>query len=382
MEYSRFKEIERDISELIIKWQAQPELQSRMTREELRKIAPTYNGSLERFNPSLYLEKLRVRNPPPRTTVRGERFNIVNEPIWKSDFFANKSAFDIPTNIHLPANFKLCEDEFADIVEDSLDKEDSIDLATMVVEAAHAMPTLCDTFPYDEETSETKVSTKLVKSIEVWSDDAYLGSLYEANATTQPEVEMMVVRKFRKEKARVERTDVIKCKSRGEFKLEQEAAFPISYDGYPHILERITNYLDCDSKFNFKAAFSNVIPDMERESKPTVIRGKAESYLYHRRRCICTTRMYNELNTIRHRGQLCRKIFNQSARLKPRPGPKVRLNIPKTYITHQQVYRLDGLKLRKSVRFKEASEFECLSGSVESVRHAGTLHGTAVYTGT
>lgn len=98
----------------------------------------------------------------------------------------------------------------------------------------------------------------------------------------------------------------------GNFRVEENANFPISREQAEPFFQKLESLLTCDENFSFRAAFSNVsyaCDSTEVEVIPGECKQPDAKHIWQRH-CICQTDIYKNFNRYRRFGRVMRQAYN------------------------------------------------------------------------
>lgn len=328
----------------------------------LERVAPYYKGRLEKFKLDMYSqicleryqqelkeiqsqkEKKSVFNPETDPLHRENFSQQVNEPMWMgimgADIFSRPSFLTHMERMH-------AEQEVADVLNEHI-AEEPLQLGIAIVEHSAADPLFGEILA--ETTEEAQIEVKYTTNIEVYDDDKYLGSLFGKDQVSTPEFETVEALPSGLVKTELDSHKLIKTKKICErpFRIEDEAEFPISKLQFPHIIRKIEEHLSCREKFNFRVSFQNVNWDEEQRHEEINIQPTYDFRKPHHkekvsiRKCICTTKIFNNVKWLHEQSQLARTIFNKHVRIRPHRGISVRADLHRKKVKHHEIFQLTG----------------------------------------
>ena len=158
-------------------------------------------------------------------------------------------------------------------------EEKMLHLATIVVEAASALPTLGETLPANDsirsfQKARVLPKEKKINNIPIVSTQGQIGifcpnTILDANFSEHSEIVLSNSDHLLDSMEQTEHGNIMKICSASNFVLEEEYHFPMSRSQFPEIIERIESHLNCDKIFSFRCAFGNVFKDIEMEDDST-----------------------------------------------------------------------------------------------------------------
>lgn len=306
----------------------------RWTRSELIELYPFYGGKAAKFNPSLSLEKriaklefeasaaqerLEARKNKTYTFGRTDLSEQVNRPMWMDSIMS--SPIYTYSEKWVPEQIQKHQTQFAEKVEEALDTDELLNLAVDIAEVTNIDPYLGDVLPATN-VDQTLRTEKLKGSqrqgqIEIWSENGYMSTIYGTDMNPEPEI-MEPIPNDEVEEYLREHTSYKNINLHSNFKVEEVKQFPINGDCFPHIVEKIESYLECQDIWRFRLAFDNVTKSAKKERSRTFIKEITQDCHLQtsitRKTCICNTQLYDNPWKLQHYGPIARRLFNYRIR--------------------------------------------------------------------
>lgn len=302
----------------------------RWTRSELSDLYPFYGGKDTKFNPSISLEKritklkieaaaaqerLEARKNQTYTFGRTTFSEQVNKPMWMDSIMS--SPIYTYSKEWVPEQIQEHKNQFAEKVEEALETEEIFNLAVDIAEVTNIDPYFGDILPATN-VDETLTTGKLKSSqrqaqIEIWSENGYMSTIYGTDMQPEPEV-MGSIPYDEEEKHPCEHISYKGINLHSNFKVEEVQQFPINGDHFPHIIEKVESYLECQDIWSFRIAFDNVVRNAKKERTRTFIKDVVNDCHLRksmtRKTCICNTNLYDNTWKLQQYGPIARRLFN------------------------------------------------------------------------